>query len=135
MRAPAWIVPALVVVAAAAGVGGARLFAAPSVVRDFGAAAPEGAVRRAVFVVDGVRCVDTAQRAADQLAGTPGVVRFAAWASRAKVEITFDPAVTDASALREAIEGPVHDATTGEYLFGVYSVREVDGVKVAESSR
>lgn len=135
VRAPAWIVPALVVAAAAAGVGGARLLAAPSVVRDFAAHAPGTATRRAVFVVDGVRCVDTAERAAGQLAGVPGAIRFTAWAARAKVEVTYDPAVTTAEALREAIEGPVHDDSTGEFRFGVFAVREVNGVKVESIRR
>jgi len=134
VRAPQAIVPALVIVAAAAGVGGARLFAAPSVVRDF-APAGGGASRAVTFVVDGVRCVDTAERAAQQLVDAPGVIRFTAWASRARVEVVYDPAATDAQAIRDAIEGPVHDETSGEYLFGIYTVREVDGVKVAESSR
>ncbi len=133
MKAPLWIVPALVVVAAAAGIGGARLFAAPSVVRDFAATASEE--RRVVFVVEGVRCVDTAERASRQLEDVPGVIRFTAWAPRAKVEVTYDPAVTDPAAMKDAIEGPVYNETTGEFLFGVYAVREIDGVEVAESPR
>lgn len=135
MRAPQWVVPALVAAAAAAGVGGARLFAAASVVHDYPAGAAATASRSVVFVVDGVRCVDTAERAAKQLADVPGAIRFTAWASRAKVEIAYDPAATGPQALRDAIEGPVHDEDTDEYLFGIYTVREVDGTKVTESSR
>jgi hypothetical protein len=132
MKAPLWIVPALVIAAAASGVGGARLFAAPSFVRvyDHAAATPDATKRSALFVVEGVRCVDTAERAAKQLEGESGVIRFTSWASRAKVEIVFDPAITDVTALREAIEGPVYDDASGEFLFGLYVVREVDGAKV-----
>ncbi len=135
MRVPRWIVPVLVVAAAAAGIGGARLFAAPSVVREFAIAAPESAPRRVVFLIEGVRCVDTAERAAAQLEDVPGVVRFTAWAPRARVEVTYDPAVTDASELKDAIEGPVYNEVTGEFLFGVFAVREMDGVEVREDPR
>ncbi|MHB8079664.1 MAG: hypothetical protein ACYDIE_10485 [Candidatus Krumholzibacteriia bacterium] len=130
MKAPLWIVPALIVMCAAAGAGGARLFAAPSVTREFAAAAQGTAVRRVVFVVAGVRCVDTAEGAARQLAATPGALSFAAYASRGRVEVTYDPAVTGVPALIEAIEGPVYDEATHEFRFGVYAVREVNGVKV-----
>jgi hypothetical protein len=130
MRAPAWIVPALVVAAAVLGVGGARLFAAPSLVLDYAAPPPDGPTHAASFLVEGVRCVDTAARAARQLDDEPGVIRLTAWAPRAKLEVTFDPAVTSAAALRDAIEGPVYDESAGEFRFGVYVVREIDGVKV-----
>lgn len=135
VKVPAWVVPALVVACAAAGVGSARLFAAPSVVRNY-APIPSGiSSRTAVFVVEGVRCVDTAEAAARQLVDVPGVFRLTAWASRAKVEVVFDPAAVNPAALAEAIEGPVLDEATGEFRFGVYSVREVDGVKVDRRQR
>ena len=134
MKAPRWIVPALVVTAAALGVTGARLFAQPSVVRDYAEAPANATVRATTFLVEGVRCVDTAERAARQLEGEPGVVRLTAWASQAKVEVTFDPSRTDPEALREALEDPVYDASTGEFRFGVYVVREIDGVKVPVKS-
>ncbi|MBK8595574.1 MAG: hypothetical protein IPP07_13665 [Holophagales bacterium] len=129
MKVPGWSVPALVVLLALAGLGGARLFAVPSVVVDLPAAAT-GATRTTVLVVDGVKCVDTAERAAGQVKGLTGVSRFVAYASRNRVEVTFDPAVSSSSKIVEAIEGPVHDAATGEYLFHVYHVVEIDGAKV-----
>lgn len=130
MRVPVWIVPALVAAAAAIGVGGSRVVAAPSLVREY-ASAPSGReLRTASFVVKGVRCVDTADRAARQLDGQAGVVRLTAWASRARLDVLFDPEATGAGGIREAIEAPVYDEATGEITFGVYDVREVDGVKV-----
>lgn len=135
MKAPLWIVPALVVACAAAGAGGARLFAAPSVTREFARAAQGSDRRRVVFVVAGVRCVDTAEGAARQFAGVPGVLSFAAYASRGRVEVTYDAAVADVPALIEAVEGPVYDDATQEFRFGVYVVREVDGVQVDQRSR
>jgi len=131
MRVSGWIVPTLVVIAAVAGVGGSRLLAAPSLVREYAAAPPPGHdLRTATFVVNGVRCVDTAERAAHQIDGEPGVIRLTAWASRARLEVAFDPAATGVEAIRDAIEAPVFDADTGEITFGVYEVREIDGVKV-----
>ena len=129
MKVPGWSVPALVVLLTLAGVGGARLFAVPSVVLDLPTAGT-GARRTTVLVVDGVKCVDTAERAAGQVKGLPGVSRFVAYASRNRVEVTFDPAVSGVAEIVEAIEGPVHDAATGEYLFHVYRVVEIDGGKV-----
>jgi len=130
MRAPAWIVPALVVAAAALGVGGARFLAAPSVVREYDAAPASGPLSVATFVVQGVRCVDTAAQAAGQLDGRAGVHRLTAWASQARLEVAFDPAATGVAAIRDALEAPVYDEATGEFVFGVYRVREIDGVKV-----
>ncbi|MBK8164888.1 MAG: hypothetical protein IPK64_02870 [bacterium] len=134
MKAPAWLVPVLVVLCAVAGVIGSRLAMAPSLVEVFAEASPNAEPRRSVFVVRGVRCVDTAEMAARQLAGIDGVQRLEAFASRARLDVTYDPARVDAAALREAFEGPVHDANSGEYLFDLFEVIEMDGVKI-ESGR
>ena len=131
MKVSGWVVPALVVISAAIGVGGSRLLAAPSLVHEYAAAPSSGHdLQTARFVVKGVRCVDTAASAARQIDGEPGVIRLTAWAARAQLEVAFDPAATDVEAIREAIEAPVFDAATGEITFGVYVVREIDGVKV-----
>ena len=129
MRAPQWVVPVLVALCAGLGLGAGKLVAVPSVVQEL---APEtgNPLRTTVFVVDGVRCVDTAAGAARQLVGLPGAVHFTAYASRNRVEIRYDPAATSPAALREALEGPVYDEASGEYHFRVYGVVEMDGVKV-----
>jgi hypothetical protein len=129
VRVPQWVVPALVVLFAALGIFGARLFAIPSVVKDY-APASGTALRTSALIVSGVKCVDTAEQASNQLKGAPGVVRFVAYASRNRVEITFDPGITDVTKIKDAIEAPVYNEPDGEYLFGVYTVVEVDGVKV-----
>ena len=131
-RVPGWTVPALVVLFAASGVGGARLFAVPSVAIDL-LPASHGERRTTVLVVDGVKCVDTAERAARQLKGLAGVSRYVAYASRNRVEVTFDPSLSSGTRIVEALEGPVHEPATGEYLFHVYRVVEIDGVKVNEA--
>jgi hypothetical protein len=129
MKTPLWVVPALVVLFAALGIGGARLIAIPSVVKDYAPLGP-GLLRTTTMVVNGVKCVDTAERAANQFNGMPGVVRLVAYASRNRVEVTFRPEVTDVTKIKDAIEGPVYDEASKEYLFGVYKVVEVDGVEV-----
>jgi hypothetical protein len=128
MKASPWAVPALVILAAVGGIGGARLFAAPSVTRDFSASA--GRPETVRFVVEGLKCVDTAERLASQLEGRPGVMRFVAYASRNEARISYDAAVTGPEALRVAMEGPVFIRDTGEILFNQYKVVSIDGRKI-----
>lgn len=128
MTATRWIVPALVVLAAAAGIGGARVFSAPSVTREFAASAER--LHTVRFIVQGLKCVDTAERVASQLEDEPGVVRYAAYASRNEARVTYDAAVTGPEALREAIEGPVIIRRTGEILFNQFKVVSIDGRKI-----
>jgi copper chaperone CopZ len=129
-----WLVPALVILFAALGVGGARFLSVPSVVQEF-SPAPPGGPAVTVFTIRGMKCVDTAKAAAAQLNGLPGVVRFTAYASRHLAEIAYDPAVVSVEGIRQAIEGPVHDPDTGEYLFGVYTVIQIDDAVVHHSGR
>jgi copper chaperone CopZ len=131
MKAPAWIIPLLVVACTAAGVGGSRLLVAPSLVHTFAQAGPTADARTAQMVVEGVKCVDTAERAAAQLKDVDGVLKCVAYASRARLDVTYDPARTSAAAIREALEAPVLIPATGEYLFGLYQVVELDGEKIA----
>jgi hypothetical protein len=133
MKVPQWIVPALVVALALAGLGGAELFAIPSLELDFedvGVDDPSRAVT-VELLVDGVRCVDTARRAASTLEDTPGIHRFTAYASRNRVEIVYDPARVDIDQIRESLEGPVFDRESGEFLFHLFEVLEIDGKPVS----
>jgi hypothetical protein len=130
MRVSRWIVPLLVAAAAAAGVGGARLFAAPSYTQEFASVTPPSRIETARFVVRGLRCVDTARTVARQLEATPGVLRYVAYASRNEAQVTFDAAVVGPTALIEAIEGPVFDQRTGEIFFHQYEVVSIDGNKI-----
>ena len=134
MKVPQWIVLVLIVVLALAGLGAARLIAIPSVTIDLHAEGePAAAGQTVTFLVDGVKCVDTARRAASTLVGIPGVIRFVAYASRGRVEIDFDPRRTGVPALIEALEGPALDESSGEYLFHLYKVAEIDGQPVSGS--
>ena len=125
MKVSPWVVPILVVALTAGGVGLAQLFAIPTVEMDLapGAEPPPGAVVL-TLVVRGVRCADTARAAATSLEDMSGVFRYVAYASHGRVDITIDPALTNRKSLIEAIEGPVYDADSGEFLFGVFAVVE-----------
>jgi copper chaperone CopZ len=129
VRISHWALPILVLLAAALGIGGARLLAAPSFTRDFAAASPRR-VETVRFVVRGLRCVDTARRVAAQLEDVPGVLRCVAYAARNEAQVTYDAAVTDPRALRAAIEGPVVDEASGQILFHQFEVLSLDGASI-----
>jgi len=125
VKVPQWTVPALVAALIVAGVGGARLFAIPTVTVDL-ANRPMAGLETVVLTVDGVRCTDTARTAASTLEGAAGVVRFTAYASYSRVEVAFDPALTSADQIVALLEGPVYDAATGEFRFGLFAVADED---------
>jgi len=122
MKVSAWIVPFLIALAAGGGIGGARIFAAPSFSRDFGPAEAGGRPESVRMVVRGLKCVDTARTLAGQFEGVPGVIRYVAYASRNEARVTYDGAVTGPQALEEAVEGPVFVPGTGEILFHQFEV-------------
>lgn len=128
MKVSPWVVPILIVLLIAVGLSAKGLFAIPSLTVDFPVDDATGTelTRTVAFVVDGVKCVDTARRACSTLEGLPGVIRCVAYASRNRVEITFDPVRTNVEALREAIEGPVYDEGSEEFLFHLFTVMEID---------
>jgi hypothetical protein len=134
MKVPNWIVPALVVALALAGLGGAKLFAIPSLELEFQDTGLEAGSRTDTveLLVDGVRCVDTARRAASTLEDLPGVYRFVAYASRNRLEISYDPELLEIDQLVESLEGPVYDEESGEFLFHLFEVIEIDGRPVSE---
>jgi hypothetical protein len=129
MRVSPWLVPSLVVALIAAGVGFSRLFAIPTVELELAASGsrPQASPVTVSLIVDGVRCADTARQAGSTLEGEPGVIRFVAYASHSRVDITYDPAMINRQALVAAIEGPVYDEATGEFRFGVFEVVEPAG--------
>jgi hypothetical protein len=134
MKVPNWIVPPLIVLFTLLGLGAARLMAIPSVTLEFPAARQADAARRVdtvTLLVDGVRCVDTARRAASTLEDVAGVLSYTAYASRNRVEVGFDPDVTSAAQVAAALEGPVWEKETGEILFHQFKVLEIDGQPIS----
>ncbi len=121
---PAGVVPLLLVLLGVAGVFGSKAFALPSYTETY-ATEPVEQVETIRLVVKGVRCVDTAQRAASQLRDVPGVQSLVAFASRNELEIRIDPSSADLEAIRAALEAPVYDEATDQYLFHQFEVIEV----------
>jgi ferredoxin len=119
---PTWVVPLLLVALTAGGVAGARAFSLPSYARTYDDGDATATVR---MVVDGVRCVDTAETAAEQLDGVQGVSSLVAHASRNELVIEYRAEQIDVDAIREAIEAPVYEPATGSYLFHQFRVTEV----------
>jgi hypothetical protein len=121
---PSWVLPLLMVLLGSAGVAGSRAFARPSYSETYAADSP-AEVETIRLVVRGVRCVDTAQRAAAQLRGVPGVLSLVAFASRNELALEVDASVADMDAIRTALEAPVYDEGADQYLFHQFEVLEV----------
>jgi polyferredoxin len=120
----AWSIVVLLGVGAAAGLVAAEAVAFPSYERGYGHAEIDDS-QTVILVVDGVRCVDTAKRAAAQLEHVPGVVALTARAADRELEIVYDPNTTGIEELSRAIEGPVYDERNSEFLFGVFRVESI----------
>jgi copper chaperone CopZ len=132
MRIPVWIVPALVVAAIGAGLGGAQVFTAPSYTRVYAAGpAPHGGPEPVTskLTVRGLRCVDTARTMSSLLDDVPGVIRCECFASRNEARVTYDPALVSAPDIRQALEGPVFDSTSFRFDYGLFEVVRIDGRK------
>ena len=126
---PAVVVPALLVVLAAAGVAAGDLVALPSHTRAV-AEAPDGVEPATTrLIVRQVKCVDTAAAAADLLEVAPGVLRITAYAARHALDIEYDSSRTDPARLAAVLEGPSWDAATEQFLYNRFEVLEIDGVK------
>jgi NAD-dependent dihydropyrimidine dehydrogenase PreA subunit len=123
------VVPVVLAVAAAGAVAAAPLLAVPSVQTGDAGPSPDGSATATLHVA-GVRCARTAAAAVGLLEGEPGVLRVRAFAARGDLEVTYDPALTDAGTVRAAVEGPLFDERTGEFRYGVFRVTEVDGTPV-----
>ena len=84
MNVPKWSVPALIVLLTVGGLALARIIAIPSVIVDYPEASNADLEKagRVTFLIDGVRCVKSAEAASLAFNEAPGVLRFTAFASR-----------------------------------------------------
>jgi polyferredoxin len=123
-RLPGWALVLPLGLALAAGLLTAEWVAFASFQRTY-SSAPVQSPATAVFTVDGVRCVDTAQMAAAQLDEVEGVLTLTAHASDRLLRITYDSAVTGPEAILQALEGPVFEEKSGAFLFNVFHVLEI----------
>ena len=128
-RTRAWLVPAIVVCLALAGVAGSSAIRIPSTTRTF-VTIPSAEAARVRFTLSGVRCVDTAASAMDRLAPVPGVLSATAFASRHEIEVEYDPAKTSPRELKDAFEAPFQVPESGVWMFHSFTVLEVDGERI-----
>jgi len=130
MKVTTWSVPLIIIVMIVLSVTTSRLFAIPSLTIDF--IKPEQttglSTRVTTLIVEGVKCVDTARAASNAVAFKKGVVRFTAFASYNRVEITYEPTLISPADIKAAFEGPIFDPETGEFLFNQFKVRSIDGL-------
>ena len=123
------VVPLLLVSMIAAGVLAGNLVAIPSYSQTY-AESPELADesrRQVTLEVDGVRCVDTARRAAAQLDGVAGVLHLTAYASERELVVEYDGDTVAVDRLVQAIEGPVYDPEQNKFFFHIFTVVAIDG--------
>ena len=126
---PRSIVPVLLVSMIAAGILAGNLIAIPSYSQSYAEASgvPDENRRQVTLEVDGVRCVDTARRAAAQLDGVAGVLHLTAYAPDRELVVEYDSSVVGVHGLVHAIEGPVFDPEQNKFFFHVFTVLAIDG--------
>ncbi|MFH1148789.1 MAG: hypothetical protein V1736_13950 [Pseudomonadota bacterium] len=128
MKVPCLIVPVLIALLSAGGVFASKLFSVPSVVLNFEADKGRAAEpsERVSFLVDGIRCYHTARMAGLSLKGSPGIVRYAGYASDGRVEVTYNPKLITIDKIRRTMEGPVYNDETQEFIFNYFRIIAVD---------
>ncbi|MBN2385260.1 hypothetical protein JXQ70_20485 [bacterium] len=129
MKIPNWSVPLIIVLMIALSVSAAKWFAIPSLTIDVinPAKLETMTTQVAEFIVSGVSCVDTARTASLAVISREGILRFVAYASHNRLEITYDPSLWTPAKIKDALEGPIYDQTTGNILFNQFSVLEMNG--------
>ncbi len=121
---PAWLLVLLILVSGTAGYFSAGAFTFASYEQIYADPGMGIETARLTLIVDGVKCVDTAENAAHQLEGLPGLFELAAFAADNRLELSIDPLRLSRDAIVDRLQGPVWVPETGEFLFGVFRVRE-----------
>ncbi|MGQ9603475.1 MAG: hypothetical protein ACUVUU_04630 [bacterium] len=101
-----WIVPSVLALMAISGVRGAKHISVPTLTYT-NDQVHVGKIAKVDLIVEGVRCYGTANLLRQHLATHPGIVSLVAYGSKQRIVIEFDPSLTDANAISEAIESPV----------------------------
>jgi ferredoxin/copper chaperone CopZ len=125
-----WLIPILIVMGTLAGVYGSRLIHIPSAEMVFNEEKSGTKISRAVFIVDGVTCRDTALSVMNNLKTVEGVHSVVAYASHNRIDVAFDPEITAPVLIGQSMEDPVFIEDTGEFLFNIYRVVEINGEPV-----
>lgn len=136
MRIPVQIIPLLIVAVSIMGLSGADLFRIPSAEVVF-TEVPDGVEPvRAKFIVSGVICRDTALTAIGNLAGKPGIYKVEAYASHNRIDVIYNADVAGPAAIGKALEDPVFVKETGEFIFDMFEVLEINGKRIeADASK
>lgn len=130
MKVPTWIIPCLIVLAIAAGVETSKWIRIPSAELEIASEKVGTKSMRSVFIVDGVTCRDTAISAMSTLEDLIGVYHATAYASHNRIDVKFDPEKIDVTTIANAFSNPIFFEETGEILFNLYRVVEINGEPV-----
>ena len=128
-------VPAILLILTLAGLAGGNFIVVPSFATDYNEEHVPGETRNVTFIVDGVRCVDTAEIASTVFDGFDGILSFTAYGSRNEVVLEYDPEVIEVDMLKKIMEGPVYDEESDQFVFHVFKVLEIDGHPVADEKK
>lgn len=131
MKVPTILIPILIIALTAVGLGASRFVKIPTVSVSFREIGTEEATRKATFIIDGVSCKDRATAALGTLEGLEGIYEATAYASFNRVEVLYDPRQIELSEIRERFEGPVYFEETGEYVFNMFKIISIDGLKTS----
>jgi len=131
-KIPAWVLPILIVLVISIGVQSANYIRIPSAEMSF-AEKTGTKLTRAVFIVDGVTCRDTAMSVMNNLKSAKGIYSAIAYASHSRIDVEFDPLVTGSGKIVKLMEDPVYIEATGEFLFNLYRVVEINGKPVIDN--
>jgi len=127
VKAPSWIVPLLIIICIYAGVKTSEMIRIPSAELQVSEKNIGTKSVRAVFIVDGVTCRDTAISAMNNLKAVEGVYSATAYASHNRIDVEFDPEKVSVQQIADTFSEPVFMEETGEILFNVYRVVELNG--------
>ncbi|MBN1297581.1 4Fe-4S dicluster domain-containing protein, partial [bacterium] len=124
------LIPLLIVGLTGAGLYGSRLVRIPSAEQVYTDKKPGTESVRSVFIIDGVTCRDTAITAMGTLSSLDGVYQAKAYASHNRIDVLYDPQTVTPLTVASAFENPVFMKETGEFIFNLYRVLEIDGESV-----
>ena len=130
-KAPTVLIPILIITLTAGGLGATRFVKIPTVSLSFSEIDTEEATRKATFIVEGVSCKDRATAALRTLMDSEGIYKATAYASFNRIEILFNPRQIELSEIQKRFEGPVYFEETGEYVFNMFKVISIDGLKIS----
>ncbi len=131
MKVPTVLIPILIIALTAGGLGATRFVKIPTVSKSFSEIDTGEATRKATFIIDGVSCKDRATAALGTLVDSEGIYKATAYASFNRIEILFNPKQIELSEIQKRFEGPVYFEETGEYVFNVFKVISIDGLKIS----